>query len=101
VKAVARLCCIRAITTLDLVAQGTEGVTPGTRRWVDAHWFRGQSDLKIGWGGVKLALSSGYELMTSVHLSAAADPAPAMASRIQHQKPPQLFFALEFQDAVA
>jgi hypothetical protein len=100
-KALERLCCILAITTLYLVAQGTEVVTQGKRRWVDSHWFRGQSYLKIGWGWVKLALSRGYELMTSVHLSAEADPAPAMASRIQHQKQPQLFFALEFQDAVA
>jgi hypothetical protein len=100
-KALERLCCILAITTLYLVAQGTAVVTQGKRRWVDSHWFRGQSYLKIGWGWVKLALSRGYELMTSVHLSAEADPAPAMASRIQHQKQPQLFFALEFQDAVA
>jgi hypothetical protein len=100
-KALERLCGMLAITTLYLVAQGTEVVTQGKRRWVDSHWFRGQSYLKIGWGWVKLALSRGYELMTSVHLSAEADPAPAMASRIQHQKQPQLFFALEFQDAVA
>ena len=100
-KALERLCCMLAITTLYLVAQGTEVVTQGKRHWVDSHWFRGQSYLKIGWGGVKLAMSRGYELMTSVHLSTEADPAPAMASRLQHQKQPQLFFALEFQDAVA
>jgi Transposase DDE domain len=99
--ALARLCGVLAITTLYLVAQGTEVVTQGKRRWVDAHWFRGQSYLKIGWSWVKLALSRGYELMTSVHLSAEADPAPAMASKSQHQNQPQLFFALEFQDAVA
>jgi len=100
-KALERLCCVLAITTLYLVAQGTEVVTQGKRRWVDAHWFRGQSYLKIGWSWVKLALSRGYELMTSWHLPAEADPAPAMASKIQHQKQTQLFFALEFQDAVA
>jgi len=76
-------------------------VTQGKRRWVDAQWFQGHSDLKIGWNWVKLALSKGYELLTSVHLSAEADPAPAMASKIQHQKQPQLFSAMEFQDAVA
>ena len=75
-KALERLCCMLAITTLYLVAQGTEVVTQGKRRWVDSHWFRGQSYLKIGWGWVKLALSRGYELMTSVHLPAEADPAP-------------------------
>ena len=100
-NALERLCCVLAITTLYLVAQGTEVVTQGKRRWVDAHWFRGQSYLKIGWHWVKLALSKGYELITSLHLSSQADPVPAMASKIQHHKHPELFFALEFQDAVA
>jgi hypothetical protein len=100
-NALERLCCVLAITTLYLVAQGTAVVAQGKRRWVDSHWFRGQSYLKIGWNWVKLALSRGDALIPHLHLSAEADPAPAMASKIQHQKPPQLFFALEFEDAVA
>ena len=100
-KALERLCCVLAIATLYLVAQGTEVVTQGMRRWVDAHWVRGQSYLKIGWNWVKLALSRGYALMTSLHLAAAPDPVPAMASKIQRQKQPQCFLTLEFQDAVA
>jgi hypothetical protein len=100
-NALERLCCVLAISTLYLVVQGTEVVTQGKRRWVDAPWFRGQSYLKIGWNWVKLALSRGYELMTSLHLSADPDPVPAMASNIQHQKPSQRFLTLEFQDAVA
>jgi hypothetical protein len=60
-----RWCGVLAITTLDLVAPGTDVVDPGKRRWGDAHWFRGQSSLNIGWNGVKLALSRGYELLTS------------------------------------
>jgi hypothetical protein len=99
--ALERLCCVLAITTLYLVAQGTEVVTQGKRRWVDAHWFRGQSYLKIGWNWVNLALSKGYELITRLYVSPEADPVPAMASKIQHQQQPPLFFALEFQDAVA
>jgi hypothetical protein len=99
--ALERLCCVLAITTLYLVAQGTAVVAQGKRRWVDAHWFRGQSYLKIGWSWVNRALSSGDALITHVYLSAEADPAPAMASKIQHEKPPHLFFALEFEDAVA
>jgi predicted RNA binding protein YcfA (HicA-like mRNA interferase family) len=98
-KALERLCGVLALTTLYLVAQGTAVVHQGKRRWVDAHWFRGQSYLKIGWNWVKLALSRGYELLTSLHLSAEADPAPAMASKIQHQKQPQLFSTMEFRDA--
>jgi len=100
-NALERLCCVLAITTLYLVAQGTAVVAQGKRRWVDSHWFRGQSYLKIGWNWVKLALSRGDALIPHLHLSAETDPAPAMASKIQHQKPPQLFFALEFEDAVA
>jgi hypothetical protein len=99
--ALERLCCVLAITTLYLVAQGTEVVTQGKRRWVDAHWFRGQSYLKIGWNWVNLALSKGYELITRLYVSPEADPDLAMASKIQHQQQPPLFFALEFQDAVA
>jgi DDE family transposase len=100
-NALERLCCVLAITTLYLVAQGTEVVTQGKRRWVDAHWFRGQSYLKIGWHWVKHALSKGYELITKLHLSPQADPVPAMASKLQHQNHPEHFSALEFQDAVA
>ena len=35
-KALERLCGVLAITTLYLVSQGTEVVTQGKRRWVDA-----------------------------------------------------------------
>ena len=89
------------MTTLSLVAQGTAGVTHGTRRWVEAHGFRGQRSLKIGWHGVKHALSQGYELITRWHRSPQADPVPAMASKLQHQNHPEHFSALELQDAVA
>jgi hypothetical protein len=100
-KPIERLCGVLAITTLYLVAQGTEVVKQGKRRAVDAHWFRGQSYLKIGWNWVKLALSRGYELLPRVHLSPEADPVPAMASKIQHPKPAERFCTMEFLDAVA
>jgi len=100
-NALARLCCVLAITTLYLVAQGIEVVTQGKRRWVDSHGFRGQSYLKIGGNWVKLALSKGYELITRLYVSPEADPVPAMASKIQRQKRSQLFITLECQDAVA
>lgn len=100
-KALERLCGVLALTTRSLVSPGTEVVTPGPRRWVDAQWLRGQSYLKIGWRWVQLALSRGYALTTSLRVSAEADPEPARASKIQQQKQPPLFFALEFQDAVA
>jgi Transposase DDE domain len=97
--ALTRLCLVLAITTLYLVSQGVEVVKQGKRRWVDPHWFRGQSYLKIGWNWVKMALSKGLDLITSVHLSSACDPEPAMASKRQHQHYCQTRFAFEFQDA--
>ena len=97
--ALTRLCLVLAMTTLYLVAQGTEVVKQGKRRWVDPHWWRGQSYLKIGWKWVKLALSKGLNLITTVHLSSACDPEPAMASKRQYQQNCQTRFAFEFQDA--
>jgi hypothetical protein len=76
-------------------------VTQGKRRGVDAHGFRGQSYLKIGWNWVNLALSKGYELITRLYVSPETDPVPAMASKMPHQKQLPPFFALEFQHAVA
>jgi hypothetical protein len=98
-QALTRLCLVLAMTTLYLVAQGTEVVQQGKRRWVAPHWFRGQSYLKIGWNWVKLALSHGWALITNVHLSSACDPEPAMASKRQYQHDCQTRFAFEFQDA--
>ena len=91
-----RLCFVLAITTLYLVSQGTEVVRQGKRRWVDPHWFRGSSYLKIGWDWVKTALITGFELITELHLSSKPDPEPAMASRIQHQNKSLLRFSVEY-----
>ena len=100
-NALDRLCGVLAITTRYRVAQGTAVVAQGQRRWGDAPWFRGQRYLTIGWKWVKLALSRGDALIPHLQRSAEADPAPAMASKIQQQKPSQRFLALEFEDAVA
>lgn len=97
--ALTRLCCVLAMTTLYLVAQGTEVVKQGKRRWVDPHWFRGQSYWKIGWNWVRLALSRGWDLSTHVRLSSECDPEPAMASRRQDQRCGQARFAFELQEA--
>jgi hypothetical protein len=66
--ALTRLGLVLAITTLYLVAQGTEVVKQGKRRWVDAHWFRGHSYFKIGWNWIRSALSKGWELLTRLRL---------------------------------
>lgn len=56
--AISRLCLVLAIATLFLVSQGTAVVESDKRSWVDAHWFRGNSYLKIGWKWVLRAVSS-------------------------------------------
>ncbi|MDQ3829296.1 MAG: hypothetical protein M3361_08305 [Candidatus Tectomicrobia bacterium] len=101
VEALERLCGVLAIMTLERVSPGIAVVNQGKRRGVDAHGVRGSRYLQIGWNWVQRALSSGYELVTRLSLSAEADPEPAMASTSQYQQHPRPFFALEFQDAVA
>jgi hypothetical protein len=100
-KALERLCLVLALTTLYLVSQGTEVVTQGKRRWVDPHWFRGQSSLQIGWKWVQLALSKGYALVTRLPLSARAEPEPARASKSLDQNPPRLFVVTAVQNSAA
>jgi hypothetical protein len=85
-KALERLCFVLAMTTLYLVSVGTSVVQQGKRRFVDPHWFRGASYLKIGWKWVSYALSRGYALIASVYLSSESDPEPALASRKQAQQ---------------
>lgn len=84
--ALTRLCLVLAVATLYLVSQGTKVVQQGLRRWVDPHWFRGHSYLKIGWHWVLRALTHGYELISEFFLSPDADPQPAMASQKQQRK---------------
>lgn len=98
-QALSRLCLVVAIATLYLVMQGSEVVKQGKRRLVDPHWFRGSSYLKIGWNGVKLALTRRYALITHVSLSGACDPEPAMASKCPDQLCGQGRFAFELSEA--
>lgn len=41
--ALSRLCLVMAVATLLLTVQGQQVVQSGKRRWVDAHWQRGNS----------------------------------------------------------
>jgi hypothetical protein len=60
--ALSRLCLVLAIATVYLTLQGTAVVAQGKRRWVDPHWERGNSYLRIGWNWVKTALARGWPL---------------------------------------
>ena len=94
--ALARLCLVLAVTTVYLVAQGTQVVATHKRRWVDPHWLRGNSYLRIGWQWVKTALARGWELFATLHLSGALDPEPARASVAQSEPPPPVTFTQTF-----
>ena len=78
--ALTRLCLVIAVATLYLVAQGTQVVAQQKRRWVDPHWLRGNSYLRIGWQWVKSALARGWELFATLHLNGMPDPEPCCAS---------------------
>lgn len=94
VCALSRLWFILAVATLYTSAQGVEVVDSGKRRWVDTHWFRGNSYFRIGWDWVKAAVVNGWKLIRSVTFCGNQDPTPAMASLKQHN---QRFFQLEFK----
>jgi len=90
--ALTRLCLVLAVSTLYLVAQGTQVVAQQKRRWVDPHWLRGNSYLRIGWQWVKSALARGWELFATLHLSGAPDPAPCRASASSPTPTPPVTF---------
>lgn len=78
--ALTRLCFALAVATLYLVAQGTQVVAQQKRRWVDPHWLRGNSYLRIGWQWVRSALARGWELFATLRLSGEPDPEPCRPS---------------------
>ncbi len=81
-----RLWFILAVATLYVTAQGLDVVQAGRRRWIDTHWFRGNSYFRIGLEWTKAALLNGWQLIQQVCFTAYLDPEPAMASRRQHNK---------------
>ena len=62
------------------------------RRWVDPHWLRGNSYLRIGWQWVKTALARGWELFATLHLSGTPDPEPCRASASSPTPAPPVTF---------
>lgn len=80
--------------SLYLTLQGTAVVAQGKRRWIDPHWERGNSYLRIGWNWAKSALATGWLKFETFCLIGNFDPAPPIASRKQHQ---QKLYTREFQ----
>jgi hypothetical protein len=83
-----------SVNQLYVTAQGIEVVETGKRRWIDTHWFRGNSYFRIGWEWIKTALENGWKLIRRVRFTSNYDPEPAMASRKQHEK---RLYRLEFE----
>jgi len=94
-KAISRLTLVLAVATLFLISQGTEVVASEKRRYVDAHWFRGNSYLKIGWKWVQRASVKGYELISRFALSPLPDPEPAMAYKKQAEERKKSKFSIQ------
>ena len=86
VCAISRLFFLLAVTTLYVTAQGVEVVSSGKRRWVDPHWFRGNSYFPIGWIWVKSAARRGWQLIEKVLLASHIDLQPAPVSYRQYQQ---------------
>ena len=86
VIALSRLCFVLAVATLLLTVQGQQVVASGKRRWVDCHWQRGNSYLRIGWSWFKGVFHHGWHLFLTLALQGKLDPDPAFASKKQLQK---------------
>src|SRR6266487_4644001 len=78
-EALERLILILAMTTLHLTSIGAGVVQAGKRRFVDAHWGRGLSYLKIGWRWQ--GYRRGWPMFAPFWLDPAPDPLPVFASR--------------------
>jgi hypothetical protein len=86
-KAIERLFLIVAVATLHFTSVGVGVVKLKERRWVDTHWDRGMSYLKIGWNWLRQQFRRRWPILTPFQLDPAPDPEPAVASRRQAAAP--------------
>jgi hypothetical protein len=73
VTALSRLWFIFALATLYVTAQSDAVVASGSRRWIDTHWFWGNSYFRIGWEWVKASWLNVWELICSVRFATYKD----------------------------
>ena len=85
-QAISRLFLALAIATLHFVSVGVAVVKRKTRRWVDTHWHRGMSYLKIGWLWLRQQFRKRWPIMLPFHLDPEPDAEPAIASRRQAER---------------
>ena len=84
-EALDRLVLVLATATLYLSLQDARVEAEGRRTEADPHWFRGLSYFKIGWSWIKRALEHGEKILQAWVFPKHFRPAPAQASRKQHQ----------------
>jgi hypothetical protein len=80
-EAISRLFLVLAVATLHFTSVGCEVVKRQTRRWVDTHWDRGMSYLKIGWQWLRQQFRKNWPVLPPFQLDPKPDPEPAIASR--------------------
>lgn len=85
--ALERLFLVLAIATLHFTSVGVGVVSLKLRRWVDTHWDRGMSYLKIGWSWLRQQSHRSWPRMPAFWLDPTPDPEPAMASRRKATRP--------------
>lgn len=86
-QAIARLFLVLAVATLHFTSVGVEVVKRQARRWVDTHWDRGMSYLKIGWQWLRQQFRRRWPVLPPFGLDPGPDPEPACASRRQAAQP--------------
>jgi hypothetical protein len=85
-QAISRLFLTLAVATLHFVSVGVAVVKRKARRWVDTHWHRGMSYLKIGWLWLRQQFRKRWPVMPPFQLDPEPDPEPATASRRQAER---------------
>jgi len=86
-QAIERLFLVLAVATLHFTSVGVGVVKSKMRRWVDTHWDRGKSYLKIGWSWLRQQYRRGWQTFVPFWIDPTPDPEPAIASRRQAAKP--------------
>lgn len=86
-SAISRLFLILAVATLHCTSVGVGVVKAKLRRWVDTHWDRGMSYLKIGWKWLRQQYRQGWTTFLPFAIDPASDPEPDVASRRKAAQP--------------
>lgn len=82
-QALERLFLVLAVATLHFTSVGVGIGQRQVRHWVDIHWDRGMSYLKMGWSWLRQQFRRGWPVLPPFWLDPEPDPEPAVASRRQ------------------